>query len=388
MRLRLFVIFLSAFALILSCAAPSGASVKAKGSVGKKAISKALGGAKVNFALMATASGTGEIFMLTRDAASKTRDLGWALYDPSSNKVLARGKCPFEHENKMVAVSPNARYAAAFSRFPTALNVLDLKTGEWHEAYRNPAADKEGLAIQQFVKAYSDSDSPLTFIDDDTVASVLRDMVIREGKKEQRDLVPVFYKVSGKRLDRGMSFSKCLTAAEKAVRDSGAAVDGRLTCGKMEFAGIDRYALVLSCGSKRFLVECGKGGASVVDSVSGAALKFKGFRGSDGALAYLVIKSDGQKKGSAPSAELRIAKSKDVKVVDSGRIVDCLVPDDGRIFVMIVSDSGRMAEVCLVKGKGDHEKIVSTQKVASLSFGAKANVIYLISDEVQWVKII
>ena len=107
MRLRLFVIFLSAFALILSCAAPSGASVKAKGSVGKKAISKALGGAKVNFALMATASGTGEIFMLTRDAASKTRDLGWALYDPSSNKVLARGKCPFEHENKMVAVSPN-----------------------------------------------------------------------------------------------------------------------------------------------------------------------------------------------------------------------------------------------------------------------------------------
>jgi len=101
------------------------------------------------------------LFIMTRDA--KKRYLEWYFFDPFNKKILANGNCPFRVFED-VAISPNGKTAVVFSKYPTGMWSLDLKTKKWKMIFKNKS---KGLAIVSL--------SPLAFIDNLWAFTILDD---------------------------------------------------------------------------------------------------------------------------------------------------------------------------------------------------------------------
>ncbi|MDQ7821413.1 MAG: hypothetical protein RDV48_01325 [Candidatus Eremiobacteraeota bacterium] len=129
-----------------------GASVEKESRVSSSVLKNILGRQLVDFSTIDIARGDGKLFFLTRDP--DTRGLSWHLVDPSANKVLKSGSCPFKVFTQS-AVSPDGTSALVFTKYPSALWHLSVSAGKWTMVYQNP--QKEGLAILTF--------SPLTYVE-------------------------------------------------------------------------------------------------------------------------------------------------------------------------------------------------------------------------------
>ena len=386
MKIKVLFLIAGVLVFLLSSFGVSSAAVKAKGKVTREKLSALAGGDLVNLSLSSVASESGEIFVLVRDAKSKKRDLGWILYNPSANKIVKRGRCPFDYENKLVAISPNARYAAAFSRFPAALHVLDLKDSSWKRLYTNPAPSESGLAIFELLGGNSTQDSPLAFIDDSTIVSVFHDMELKDGEKNTRDFVSVFFDASGKKkMEKGMTFTECLSVGEKAVRASGVSLVDSLAASDMIPVGFNKFVMVMKSGPRNFLVLFENGSAKIIDSTSSSSIEFLSLRKSDGSIFYMVSPSDKNKNGKLYK-ELRAFRNGEISVVDSGRIFGGMFPENGRVILVKVSDTGKTYDIFVVGKSGKQERIASTSKYARFDTGSAKNVLYLVShDEIYWV---
>ena len=194
-------------------------------SVTTKEIMKSVGNKLVNVALTDCATESGNIFMLVRDGNKRTRDLQWVLYNPLAKKVLKSGDCPFKFENDIVAVSPNGKYAAAFSRYPTELWLLNIESGNWDKIMENPKVNEEGLTIIRKMKLGTVfGTSYLRFVDDSTLATCLQNL---DKDKNMKDIVPTFVNVEKKEIEPFVSFSELLLSAPKALEVKG---EGSLHC--------------------------------------------------------------------------------------------------------------------------------------------------------------
>lgn len=389
MKIKVLFLIAGVLVFLLSSFGVSSAAVKAKGKVTREKLSALAGGDLVNLSLSSVASESGEIFVLVRDAKSKKRDLGWILYNPSANKIVKRGRCPFDYENKLVAISPNARYAAAFSRFPAALHVLDLKDSSWKRLYTNPAPSESGLSIFEVLGGSSTQDSPLFFLDDDTLVSVFHDMTVKDGEKTVKDLVSVFFDMSGKKgMEKGMTFSECLSAGEKAIKASGAEISDSVSSNDMIPVGVNKFVMVMKSGDKNFLVFFDNGEAKVIDSTSSSPMEFLSVRNSDGAVFYMVSPSNKNRNGKIYK-EIKCFKDGEVSVVETGRIYGGIFPETGKMMIVKISESGRTYDIFVVAKPGKLERIASTTKSVRFGFGSAKNLLYLISpDAIEWVNFI
>lgn len=378
LRTLIFLVFLS-----LCFSGFSYAKVVSKGKVSKGQLSKTFGDALLNMNFLRISSESGDVFMLTRDSKSRTRDLGWVLYNPVNNKVIKKGLCPFKFENKQVAVSPNAKYAAAFSRHPASLYILNIETGEWKNVYDNPPSDKSGLSIFELLGGSSTQDSPLVFVDDDTVASIFHDMKYAEGEKTTVDLVSVFYKISEGKLYKSLSYKTFIEGGEKAVKASGVHVDGALSLSGIKFLGFKSFIYVLKSGEKSFLIKAEEGREfKLIDSIAGD-IEYLGNRTEDGAIVYNCIPTS-QNKDNNYYRELKVYVNGKILTISSGRIFGALVSCYNRYILVNLSDSGRRYVIDLLKD-GKTENLTSISKFMIFHLGDKKNILYLTDDrEVQW----
>ena len=188
-------------------------------SLSVKDICKFTGNKLINMGLSDFATENGQIFMLVRDKEKRTRDLQWVLFDPLAKKVLKSGDCPFKLENDIVAVSPNGKYAAVFSRVPTVLWLLDTESGKWDNIMENPKVNEPGLTIIRKARVLNSfGSSYLRFVDNSTVATCLQDL---DKDKNMKDIVPVLVNVDKKKIERSTSFSEILASASKVLEAKG-----------------------------------------------------------------------------------------------------------------------------------------------------------------------
>ncbi len=360
----------------------SYAKVVSKGKVSQKQLSKTFGDVILNVNFMRISGESGDVFMLMRSKA-RTRDLGWILYNPANNKVLKKGLCPFKFENKKIAVSPNAKYASAFSSFPTSLYILNIETGEWKNIYDNPPSDKSGLAIFERLGGASTQDSPLYFVDDDTLASIFHDMKYAEGEKTTVDLVSVFYKISEGKLYKSLSYKAFIEGGEKAVKASGVHVDGALSLSGIKFLGFKSFIYVLKSGEKSFLIKAEEGKEfELIDSIVGD-IKYLGNRTEDGAILYNCMPAS-QNKDNNYYRELKVYVNGKIATISSGRILGALCSGSDSYILVNLSESGRRYVIDLLKD-GKTENLTSISKFMVFHLGDKKNILYLTDDrEVQW----
>lgn len=388
MKIQSFVAGLGVCAFLFSSFGIADAKVKSKGTINRSRLSSVVDKHAVNVPLSSTASNTGELFMLTRDSKSKTRDLCWALFNPSSNKVIKKGKCPFNYDNKWVAISPNAKYAAAFSRHPAQLHILDIEANKWTVAYTNPSSSQEGLSIFQLLGGNSTEDSPLMFIDDNNVASVFHEMKIKDGSKESVNMVPVFFNVKSNKMTKGMSMSELLTAGEKAIKESGAVIDEPLSTEEINITGLNRYALTMKNSKKAFLVTFEGGKARVADSIFRGNFEYVASRMSDGTVFYIAAPYEKGKQTSARnSRELRSVKgTASHETIAKGDVFGGVFPEDGRVFVVEMKDGGNSYALSQLKKDGTKEQLATTRKSVRFDMGSSKNVFHLVSrDDIYWI---
>ena len=189
-----------------------------KGHITIPDIAKKTGNKLLNMGLLDYARESGSFFMLVRNN-NKTRDLQWVLFDPITQKVLKSGDCPFKLENDIVAVSPDGKHAALFSRAPTVLWVLDTESGKWDNIMENPKVDEGGLTIIRKVKVVNEfGASYLKFVDNSTVATLLQDL---DKEKKMKDIIPAFVNIDKKEIEHFVSFSEMLTASSKLLESKG-----------------------------------------------------------------------------------------------------------------------------------------------------------------------
>lgn len=185
-----------------------------KGHISITDLSKKTGNKLLNMGLLDYARESGSFFMLVRNN-NKTRDLQWVLFDPMTQKVLKSGDCPFKLENDVVAVSPDGKHAALFSRVPTVLWLLDTESGKWDKIMENPKVDEAGLTIIRKVKVVNGfGTSYLKFVDNSTVATCLQDL---DKNKNMKDIFPSFVNVDKKEIEPFVSFSEMLIASSKIL---------------------------------------------------------------------------------------------------------------------------------------------------------------------------
>ena len=185
------------------------------GSLTTDEIMKSVGNKLVNVALTDCATESGNIFMLVRDGKKRTRDLQWVFYNPLTKKVVKSGDCPFKFENDIVAVSPNGKYAAAFSRYPTELWLLNIESGNWDKIMENPKVNEDGLTIIRKMKLGTVfGTSYLRFVDNSTIATCLQNL---DKDKNMKDIVPTFVNVDKKEIEPFVSFSDMLLSASKVL---------------------------------------------------------------------------------------------------------------------------------------------------------------------------
>jgi hypothetical protein len=200
------------------CLASNFGYCATKGHLTLPDLAKKTGNKLLNMGLLSYANESGSFFMLVRNN-NKTRDLQWVLFDPLTQKVLKSGDCPFKLENDIVAVSPDGKHAALFSRAPTVLWLLDTESGKWDNIMENPKVDEGGLTIIRKVKVVNEfGASYLKFVDNSTVATLLQDL---DKAKNMKDIIPVFVNVDKKEVEPFVSFSDMLTASSKLLESKG-----------------------------------------------------------------------------------------------------------------------------------------------------------------------
>lgn len=218
MSKKIFIFFILCFSfLILST---NFGYCATKGSITLSEISKNTDNKLLNMGLIDYAKESGSFFMLVRNN-NKTRDMQWVLFEPLTQKVLKSGDCPFKLENDIVAISPDGKHAAVFSRYPTIFWILDTESGKWDKIMENPKVDEGGLTIIRKVKVFNGlGSSYLRFIDNSTVATCLQDL---DKDKKMKDIIPAFVNIDKKEIEHFVSFSEILTASSKILESKGEA---------------------------------------------------------------------------------------------------------------------------------------------------------------------
>lgn len=363
----------------------SFASIKSKGVISKDKLAKKFANKLFDFSLTAVSSETGRWFMLVRDASSKTRDLGWIVYDPVQNRIIKEGKCEgFKYENKIVAVSPDCRHAAVFSRYPSGLHLLDIETGKWSCIHKNPEVNENGLSIIVKIGANKMQDSPLCFVDNDTLASILNNMEVKDGRKVTKDLVSVFYKISEKKLTKGFSYSDLLSKAIKELLSLGIdAEDVRL--GRVDITGVNRFACSFYTKDKlSCLMDIAESKVTFIDSVKNGTINFMGKRHSDGAYFY-TRRIDNRELNDETGNELLFYHNGEKKVVETGKIFYCMPADNGCNLIAKVASGGTSLAVLFGKPGEKQDKIDTLIEQVLYGMDYKGKVIYLYNvSEIKW----
>ncbi len=351
--------------------------VKSKGRIGIKNLTQALGGKLINAKLISVAADTGNIFMLVRNAKEKTRDLEWVLYDPVGNKVLKSGKCDFKFENRQVAVSPDAKYAAAFSAHPSALWFLDIESGKWSKCYVNPKLNESGIAIRNPADK-----SPLVFVNNTVIGSVLEDYKFVGDKKDKKleDIISVFVKAPSGKLEKSISLKEMLVAGDKAMTELGN--KKRLSSGQISVVDNDMVCFTLKSvpAAEEFLFLMKKGEkARLVDSAKGS-LKFLDYNPSTKSVLYSIL---------ADKKDKVILKNGDKKVaVFEGIVLNGKALNDGHIALTSLNDKSKTAYVLMGQPGAELTKIASFPKFYLISITRNGKRLIMTNpDEMLWSEI-
>lgn len=321
----------------------SAMTIKSQGRVGMATIKKQAKGYMLHGRLFAIAENNGNVFYLTRNANVKSRDLGWMLYDVKNAKILKTGKCPFKTENAKVAISRNADFAAAFSSFPSALWVLDVKAGEWKKLYENPPVDKDGLVIRTH-----DTATPLMFLDNNKIGSILN--YYDKKTSQVKNIVSVFGSYEEGGIHESISLKDMFKMSNALLKEKG--ITTTLNSGTISIIGEDQVAYIMRSKARatNYLFTAKKGEKAVLVATSKNDIVFNDANGKN--ILYSEIDQKAKKQA------LYLFNGKESLKCTDCQFASPKLLDDGTVTYVAVNPKIKTASL-MAGAAGAAKKIVS-----------------------------
>ena len=340
-----------------------------KGRITIPDLAKKTGNKLLNMGLLDYAYESGSFFMLVRNN-NKTRDMQWVLFDPISQKVLKSGDCPFKLENDIVAVSPDGKHAALFSRAPTVLWLLDTESGKWDNIMENPKVNEGGLTIIRKVKVVNEfGTSYLRFVDNSTVATCLQDL---DKDKTMKDIIPAVVNVEKKEIEHFVSFSELLTASSKLLEskeEGNCSIDDvyqESNSSLLFTIRNDKHSYVMRIGADKI--------AHIVYTFPVRRIKF--FDVFNGNIVCRISSSEDKSKDSITV----IKNDGTMEILVKEKAVYGFAVENNSYVVASFKPNGKVPLVELIDSTGKHSSIAQHEEVSIPYIDKKPSIIYFVNE--------